>query len=315
MRSAGCILWGLAAALLILAAFKSWLIWVAAFLLGVALAASLLRLILYRPPENHLGVKYTWGRLSEMVSPDQWTLVIPGIHEIKEPISLHLRRTEASLRDLLTEDGIPVDLELLAYYQLDLRLADVQFQSQALRIPDEGWNSIVRTVLQEVAGEVVGDANFNDLLNPAGRGRLKGTLSALLAERLRGLGMVINPQRGVSVQVVRPAGMIWQAMLDKLAATSLGEAAVSRVLPMLDELAQRHPEVAWEALLLEWAAAVTKEGGVPHVMIVPNGRAARDVSSAAALQADPEGRNGQDPPGRRLSFSPLVPTLIMGGGS
>jgi len=165
-----------------------------------------------------------------------------------------------------------VDCELLVYYQLDLRLADAHFQAQALRIPDEGWNSIVKTVLQEVAGEVVGDVNFNELLNPAGRGHLKRTLSAQLAERIEGLGLVINPQRGVSVQVVRPAGTIWQAMLDKLAAESLGEAAVSRLLPMLDELGKRNPEVTWEALLLQWAAAATKEGGVPPVLIAPNGR-------------------------------------------
>lgn len=272
MKAVGCILWGPALALLILATLQSSLIWVAAPLLGVALSYSLLRLCLYRPPENHLGVVYKCGRLSALVGPDLWTVAIPSIHEIREPISLHLRRTEVSLRDLLTEDGVPVDCELLVYFQLDLRIARADFCVQALRIPNEGWNSIVKTALQEIAGEVVGGVNCDELLNPTGRGRLKGALSALLAERLQGLGMVINPQRGVSVQVVRPAGTIWQAMLDKLAAESLGEAAVSRLLPMLDELGKRTPGVTWEALLLQWAAAATKEGSVPQVLIAPNGR-------------------------------------------
>lgn len=272
MKSVGCILWGLALALLILVTLQSSLIWVAAPLLGVALSYSLLRGCLYRPPENHLGVVYKFGRLSELAGPDQWTVAIPGVHEIKEPVSRHLRRAEVSLCDLLTGDGVPMDCELLVYYQLDLRLARADFRAQALRIPNEGWNSIVKTALQEIAGEVIGGVNCDELLRPAGRGRLKRTLSALLAKRLEGLGLVINPQRGVSVLSVRPAGAIWQAMLDKLAAESLGEAAVSRLLPMLDELGKRNPEVTWEALLLQWAAAATIEGGVPQVLIAPNGR-------------------------------------------
>ncbi len=88
MKSAGCILWGLAVALLTVAAFESSLIWMGAPLLGIALSFSLLRLCLYRPPENHLGVIYKFGRLSALAGPDQWIVAIPGIHEIKDPISL-----------------------------------------------------------------------------------------------------------------------------------------------------------------------------------------------------------------------------------
>ncbi len=230
------------------------------------------RYFIYAVPANPIKGSCQGSPESPRKCPEIKSPILPFRSPLWKSLSLHLRRTEVSLRDLLTVDGVPVDCELLVYYQLDLRLADAHFQAQALRIPDEGWNSIVKTVLQEVAGEVVGDVNFNELLNPAGRGHLKRTLSAQLAERIEGLGLVINPQRGVSVQVVRPAGTIWQAMLDKLAAESLGEAAVSRLLPMLDELGKRNPEVTWEALLLQWAAAATKEGGVPPVLIAPNGR-------------------------------------------
>jgi hypothetical protein len=272
MKSAGYILWGLAIASLTFTAFKSFMIWIAAPLLMLALLYSVLRVSLYRPPENHLGVIYQLGRLWRLVGPDEWVCVIPWVNEIKLPISLHLRRAEISFCDLLTEDQVPVDCDLLAYYQLDLRLARAEFCSQALRIPDEGWNSIIRTVAQEAASEIIGGIAFQQLLTPEGRGHLKCTLSALLADRVRGLGLIVNPRTGVSMQTLKPTNAIWCAMVDRFAGVLLGEAALDRVRPILQELSQHYPEVAWDALLLEWAAAVTKEGVVPQVVMASGGR-------------------------------------------
>jgi regulator of protease activity HflC (stomatin/prohibitin superfamily) len=245
VKSLGWILWASAVASLVITAFMSAVIWAAAPLLMLALLYSVLRVSLYRPPENHLGVIYQLGRLWRLVGPDEWVCVIPWVNEIKLPISLHLRRAEISFCDLLTEDQVPVDCNLLVYYQLDLRLARAEFWSQALRIPDEGWNSIIRTVAQETAGEIIGGIAFQQLLTPEGRGHLKCTLSALLADRVRGLGLIVNPRTGVSMQTLKPTNAIWCAMVDRFAGVLLGEAALDRVRPILQELSQHYPEVAW----------------------------------------------------------------------
>jgi hypothetical protein len=270
MKSVGYILWGLALASLITTAFEFSVIWIAASLLGLSLSYSLLHTCLYRPPEDHLGVIYQLGRLWRLVEPDRWIFVLPGVHTVKAPISLHVRRVPMTLSDLLTQDQVPIDCELIAFYQLDLRLADANFQSQALHIPEDGWNSVIKTVLQETANEVVGGIPFQQLLTPVGRNRLKRTLSALLAERVGRLGLMVSRQTGVSIQMLKPADAIWRAMRDRWAAVSLGEAALARVLPMLQELSQRHPEIGWEALLLEWAAVMAKEGTVPQVLVAPD---------------------------------------------
>lgn len=97
------------------------------------------------------------------------------------------------------------------------------------------------------------------------------------------------------MQVLKPANAIWQAMLDRLAAVSLGEAALARVRPMLEELSRHHLEVAWEALLLEWAAAGIDGGAVPQVVIVLGGGPAHERNGRgtlpAALQAGVQGEN------------------------
>ena len=229
----------------------------------------MLRLLLYRPPENHLGVIYRFDRLCQLVGPDEWVLVIPGVNEIKAPISLHLRRVEVALSDVLTQDHVPINCELITYYQLDLRHTKADLRSHALRISDEGWNSILRTVLREIANEVVGGINLQQLLSPAGCRHFKRALSALLAKRVQSLGVIVNPRTGVSVQRLRLAEAVWRAMMDELAAVALGKAAAARIRPILAELSQGHPEVAWEALLLEWAAAVVQQGYLPQVVIAP----------------------------------------------
>jgi hypothetical protein len=271
MKSLGCILWGLAIASLILTAIKSSLIWVAAPLLALALSCSLSCAFLYRPPENHLGVIYQFGRLWRLVGPDEWIGVIPWVNEIKPPISLHLRRVEVALSDVLTQDRLPINCDLIAYYQLDLRQARIDFRFQALRIPDEGWNSIITTVLREAANKVVGGIDLQQLLTPGGHGLLKGELSALLAERVQSLGLIVNPHRGVSVQAVKPTDAVCRAAVDRFVAALLGEAALDRVRPILGELGRDHPDVARGALLLEWAAAVVQQGKSPGVLVTPDG--------------------------------------------
>jgi len=76
VKSVGYILWGSAIASFIFVAFKSFTIWIAAPLLMLALSYSLLRVFLYRPPENYVGVIYRFDRLWRLVGPDEWIGVI-----------------------------------------------------------------------------------------------------------------------------------------------------------------------------------------------------------------------------------------------
>ena len=270
MKSVIYILYGLVIASLIAALFKPSLFWVALPLLALALVYTFIHACIYRPPENHLGVVYQLGRLWRLVDPSRWVFVFPGIHSVKDPISLYTRRLVVSLSDLLTQDQVPVDCELIVFYRLDLRLADADFLSEALHIPAEGWKSVIKTVVQESANEVIGGITSPQLLTPCGRNRFRQILNALLAERVQSFGVVISRQTGVSLQMLKPSELIWQAMRERLAAVSLGEAALARVLPMLQELSRQHPDVGLEALLLEWAAVMVKEGAVPQVLVTPD---------------------------------------------
>lgn len=286
MKSLGYILWVLAVGALILVTFQSALIWLAAPLLVLALLYSVIQLFLYRPPENHLGVVYRFGRFSQLVGPDEWTFILPGIHRINPPVSLNMRRLEATLTDLLTQDQFPVECGLLVFFRVDLRLTDPGFRVQALSFSVREWEALVRSVSQETAAELTGHLSLQQLLRPDGRNRLRQDLARLLSDRLRGLGLAVDRHTGVSVQMLKPEDTIWQAMNERLSSLSLGEAALARVYPVLEELSQRHPEVAWNALLLELAAAMNRDGTLPQLLVAPGGGSEQQSLTDALLAAD-----------------------------
>ncbi len=262
--------------LLVFAVLNPSFVWVAGLTLGIALSCLLVQAILYRPPENHIGVIYQAGRFWRFVGPNEWAILIPRIHEAMTPISLNIQRVDLTFSDLLTRDLMPLTCEFVAYFLLDLRKARTDFLIQALHIPKEGWNSIIETVLREVANEVVASIDLQQLLTPQGRNWLKARLSEQLAERVESLGLLVNPRTGVTVQALRPTKAVSRAVVDRFVATLLGDAALDRVRPIVERLCGDGSGVAWEALLLEWASAVVQQGAPPQVMIASTDRLGTD---------------------------------------
>ena len=269
MKNFSFVICGLALIFAALGIFQSIMLLLAIPLLSLFISYWAVSIFLYRPPENHLGVIYQFDRLVHFVGPEEWFLHVPGIHQIKSPIDLRLRRAEVVLEDLLTGDLIPLVCKFVVYHHLDLRQAAPYFKSQALNIPENGWESIIQTVLRETAIDVVGQFPFQRLFGSSGHMILKRALSSLLAERLRSLGLVVNPRTGVSVQSIKPSATLWQAMLERLAASSRGEASLARIRPILLELKSQNPGIAWETFLMEMAASGVQSGRLPAFILAP----------------------------------------------
>ncbi|MBM4430953.1 MAG: hypothetical protein FJ026_11500 [Chloroflexi bacterium] len=259
--------WGLVIISLALAAFELVPLGLAVPILVVALYAIVYQYCFYRPPEDHLGVLYRFGRFARWVSPHEWAVRIPCIDKIHPPVCLQVRRLAATFHDLLTQDQVPLDCQLLVYYRIDLRRADVGFIPQALIISAAGWNSLVESTLREIAAQVVGSKRLQQWLCPAGYRDLKRALGAALAVQVSAQGVIVSPRTAVSIQALKPAETILHTMTDRFTADASGEAALARVRPVVDELTRQHPELAWQVLLLEWAAAVVQQGNMPQMVL------------------------------------------------
>jgi regulator of protease activity HflC (stomatin/prohibitin superfamily) len=279
----------------VIGAFNPAVLWAAGLLLILAVLLSLFGL--YRPPENHLGAIYRFDRFHRLIEPDDWTVLWPQDH-VKCDVNLRLHRTTIELSDLLTRDQRPLDCTLAVYFRRDLRLARPGFLPEALQIPIEGWQSIVQTIGREVAMEVAGDMQFQHLLTPTGYALLRHCLSRELANRARTLGILISSSTGVSIQALKPSGALWKAMMDRLAAGALGEAALARVQPMFKGLCEKHRQEAWNALLLQWASALARGDAAPQAVSIhgsgwgPAGHPAPFPAGKVTPTGSPAGQTG-----------------------
>lgn len=223
--------------------------------------------IFYSPPENHLGVIYWRERFSQFVTPQQWTIVRPFRHVFKE-ICLDPRTAQARLENVFTGDQIPLDLYLKVFYRVDPRQADRAQLIQVLHFPDEAWETIVRTNIEEIArNRVFIGKLFNELFTLQGRQDLRHQLSKMIAERVRGFGMIINPLYGVAVINLQPNQTFLKALQDQSAAIAQSEAAIRRILPILDRLGQGNMQTALQAIFLQTASAIGKNGDVPDIIM------------------------------------------------
>ncbi|MGB9724195.1 MAG: SPFH domain-containing protein [Chloroflexia bacterium] len=275
------LLWLLAVALLVLAVFAPGPVTLS--LATVALAVACLS-CLYRPPDNHIGVVYRFGRLHRLLGPEEWTWIIPLLDRVRTPIGHLPHQMTVKISDLLTGDRIPIVLELLGFYQLDPRLADAGFRLQFLYIPETRWEEIIGNILREVAGEVVGSFPFRNLLTSTGRNQLKQALSAELARRVQGLGIGVDRHEGVTVLALRPMDLSW-----------------FRLQPLLEGIRERGTEEdeTWRALVLEWAAAVGQNGSTPQTLITPGGNQAgprprRETGMAGRRPGEPVPEAGRE---------------------
>ena len=221
---------------------------------------------MYRPPENSVGVVYLFDRLWYVAGPDETVLRIPLLHRIRHSISLKTRRADVFLSSRLTKGGIPMDVNCIVYFRVDVRWAKSDFRLQALEYSDEIWRQIAGTSLTGVANEIVAGLTMGEILASDGKPRLKRALSVLLARRARELGLVTNPRYGVMVESIVPARRIWEAMVEQMAAPSLGDAAQEIVEPMA-ELVKQYPHIGGELLQMGWAAAITRDAAGPGVLV------------------------------------------------
>jgi len=223
--------------------------------------------IFYSPPENHIGVIYWMERFSRFVTPQQWALVRPFRSVFKE-ICLDPRTAQIKLENVFTSDQIPLDLQLKIFYRVDPRQANQEQLIQILHFPDEAWETIVKTNIEEIArNRAFISKVYDELFTFQGRQNLRNQLSEAVAERVKGFGVIINPLYGVAIVNLQPNGTFLHALQEQSAAIAQSEAAIRRVLPILERLGQGTMQTALQAVFVQIASAIGKNGDVPDIII------------------------------------------------
>lgn len=224
----------------------------------------------YRPRENHLGVIYRFGRFHRFVDPDEWAFLLPYIDRVHREVGLYMNTTEVILKKVELHDGLAVDLRLKVFFKTDMRLATPENLLQTLKFEGPEWPEIVKTGLEDVVrNQVFLNIPHGDL-NELRRSReIKKRISAEIASRVRGFGIVINQEFGAMVAEVQPDKTYFDAVQAHRAAASLGEAAIDRLRPVLAELKRMRHEDTRAALLLEIASKIAEVKNLPELVLSP----------------------------------------------
>ncbi len=243
----------------------------------------------YRPEENHLGVLYCFGRFSRFVPPDEWVFLIPLVYEVHHEVSLYMCTADLSLSNIELGDGLVVDARLKVFFRTDPRLASQENLLQVLKFQGVEWSEMVKTSTEDIVrNQIFLNLTYAQMIDFRKNREIKRLLSKEVAERMKGFGIVINEGHGVMPVAIQPNQMYQDAVQASRAATPIGEAALERLLPVLDAMKKFLPENAQAALLLEVASKIVETGQLPEIVLSP--------SSEIPISLSRGNGNGHRPP-------------------
>lgn len=257
--------WGSGLVLVFLAAFlagaRYWLLVVGLGALALTFAIAALTLHGYMTPQCTATVfRDPNGYMTRIVTEGQRVLYNSLRERPAEVIETGIKSTEDRYNGFRTKDDVPVDMRVKLYFRLDPTLIPEHERPQLVVLNDEAWKGLVRTVTRGVVLTYVGQQRYRHIAPTEYRDALCARLSQEAAKALRGLGVIISPGFGVSIQDIQPTNALLEAMVNEHAAPLKGQAAVGALQPITDRYGANG---ALEAAI---AATILNTGAVPSVI-------------------------------------------------
>lgn len=200
------------------------------------------------------------GYMTQVVTEGEYRLYNSLREHPAEVIDTSIKSTEDRYNGFRTRDNIPVDIRVKLYFRLDPMLISEHERPQLVTLNDEAWKGLVRTVTRGVVLNYIGQQPYERIGPNGSRDELCAKLSRKAAQALRGLGVIISPGFGVSIQDIQPTNAILEAIVNEYAAPFKGRAAVDVLQPIAGQYGQ---DGALEAAL---AATILNTGTVPSVI-------------------------------------------------
>lgn len=241
--------------------------------------------VLYRPTENHVGVIYSrWGKFKRFANPNEWTFLSSGFEEVTQEIRLDTRTAVLTLENVLTSDMVAVDIEMKAYYSVDIRKTSEDKRVQALRFEgDLAWQEIMKTSITDIVRNIVVISHtYQELATDDGLSYLKRVISGHAASRLRSFGILINNRFAVSIMNFQPNKTFQEALQEVSAAKAIGNAAVDRLRPLFEQFGDKNQDEAFHTLVMQLAAVLGRTDKLPDIAI----QNSSDVSTGSRLPGD-----------------------------
>ncbi|MDH7489004.1 MAG: SPFH domain-containing protein [Anaerolineae bacterium] len=211
------------------------------------------------------------GYVKRIVTEGQRVLYCTFWERPAEIIDTSIKSTEDRYNGFRTKDNVPMDMRVKLYFRLDPTLIREHERPQLVTLNDEAWKNLVRTVTCGTVITYIGQQRYRHIAPTEYRDALCARLSHEAAQALRGLGVIISPGFGVSIQDIQPTNAVLEAIVDRINAPLKGQAAVETLEPVTDQYGK---DRALEAAI---AATILNTGIVPSVIQEETDRSALPV--------------------------------------
>jgi len=182
-------------------------------------------------------------------------------HEINriEELSYDLKVHEVMIANVITTTSdVPISsaLELLRINRIS-----------GLPVVDNGILAGVISLEDIVRNQVFLESTYEEIVSQRKSREIKKRISREISMRMRGFGIVINEEFGAMPVDIQPHQTYFEAVQTSRAAAPLGEAALERLRPVLNELNRIKHEDARTAFLLELASKIAEVKDLPEIVM------------------------------------------------
>jgi len=191
-------------------------------------------------PENYKAAVMRLGMYNRVRGPGViW--IIPFVERVENLVKIGMRLATFRVKQVLSSDGIPLDLELTVFYSFDPDLTSRPIAAQLVRLPDHVLENIVREYADKSLRGAIAQYSAEAICTGGPIADIEQGVIEGLQARVRHLGLAPMAGGGVMIKGITPP--------DDFLETILAAKGHEMILKVLTEYQAADVD---QALLAEW---------------------------------------------------------------
>jgi regulator of protease activity HflC (stomatin/prohibitin superfamily) len=175
-------------------------------------------------PENHKAAVMRFGMYHRARGPG-FIWIIPFVERVENLVKIGMRFATFPVRQVLSNDGIPLNFELTVFYSFDPDSTSRPIAAQLVRLPDHILENIVRDYADKSLRRAVAQYSAEDICTGGPIADIEQSVIEGLTTQVRHLGLAPMAGGGVMIKEITPPSDFVESVL-----AAKGHELVLRVL-------------------------------------------------------------------------------------
>jgi regulator of protease activity HflC (stomatin/prohibitin superfamily) len=163
-------------------------------------------------PENYKAAVTRFGMYHRARGP-RFIWIIPFVERVENLVKIGMRFATFPIKQVLSNDGIPLDFELTVVYSFDPDSTSRPIAAQLVRLPDHILEDIVREYADKSLRQAVAQHNTGAICTGGAIAAIEQGVIGGLQARVRHLGLAPMAGGGVMIKEITPHGDFLETVL------------------------------------------------------------------------------------------------------